>query len=233
MALAYGSTFISTSAIVGFGGVAALFGMGLLWLTALNILIGIFIAFVVFGRPTRRLGAALDAHTFPELLGRRFGSRFIQGFAGATIALLMPLYAAAVLIGGARFLEVQLAMRYDLALLLFAAITMAYVLFGGLKGVVYTDAFQGTPMFVGMIVLLVATYAITGGGGAHEALTSLADKVPSALQKGGHRGWTGDASARLADLVAARLHDRAGRRGGRAGAAAAHAPLHDREEGRS
>ena len=117
MALAYGSTFISTSAIVGFGGVAALFGMGLLWLTALNILVGIFIAFVVFGRPTRRLGAALDAHTFPELLGRRFGSRFIQGFAGGTIALLMPLYAAAVLIGGARFLEVQLAMRYDLALL--------------------------------------------------------------------------------------------------------------------
>ena len=36
---------------------------------------------------------------------------------------------------------------------------MAYVLFGGLKGVVYTDAFQGTLMFVGMIVLLVATYA--------------------------------------------------------------------------
>jgi SSS family solute:Na+ symporter len=190
MALAYGSTFISTSAIVGFGGVAALFGMGLLWLTALNILVGIFIAFVVFGRPTRRLGAALDAHTFPELLGRRFGSRFIQGFAGATIALLMPLYAAAVLIGGARFLEVQLALRYDLALLLFAAITMAYVLFGGLKGVVYTDAFQGTLMFVGMIVLLIATYALTGGGGAHEALTSLADKVPPALQKGGHRGWT-------------------------------------------
>ena len=87
MALAYGSTFISTSAIVGFGGVAALYGMGLLWLTAANILVGIFIAFVVFGRPTRRLGAALDAHTFPELLGRRFQSRFIQGFAGATIAV--------------------------------------------------------------------------------------------------------------------------------------------------
>ena len=163
--------------------------MGLLWLTALNILVGIFIAFVVpaADAPPRR--RARRAH-LPGASGRRFGSRFIQGFAGGTIALLMPLYAAAVLIGGARFLEVQLAMRYDLALLLFAAITMAYVLFGGLKGVIYTDAFQGTPMFVGMIVLLVATYAITGGGGAHEALTSLADKVPSALQKGGHRGWT-------------------------------------------
>ena len=190
MALAYGSTFISTSAIVGFGGVAALYGMGLLWLTALNILFGIFVAFVVFGRPTRRLGAALDAHTFPELLGRRFGSRFIQGFAGGTIALLMPLYAAAVLIGGARFLEVQLRMDYEVALLVFAAITMVYVLFGGLKGVVYTDAFQATLMFAGMVVLLLATYAKTGGLGAHEALTALADKVPAGLRANGHRGWT-------------------------------------------
>jgi SSS family solute:Na+ symporter len=190
MALAYGSTFISTSAIVGFGGVAALYGMGLLWLTAANILVGIFIAFVVYGRPTRRLGAALDAHTFPELLGRRFQSRFIQGFAGTTVAVLMPLYAAAVLIGGARFLEVQLNLDYSLALLVFAVITMTYVFFGGLKGVIYTDAFQAGVMFVGMAILLVAVYAKTGGMGAHAALTALVDKVPAALQKGGHTGWT-------------------------------------------
>jgi len=190
MALAYGSTFISTSAIVGFGGVAALFGMGLLWLTAANILIGIFVAFVVFGRPTRRLGAELDAHTFPELLGRRFRSRFIQGFAGGTIALLMPLYAAAVLIGGARFLEVQLQLDYRLALTVFAVLTMAYVFFGGLKGVVYTDAFQAVLMFAGMAFLLVAVYAKTGGSEAHAALTAMADAVPEALRKGGHQGWT-------------------------------------------
>ncbi len=106
MALAYGSTFISTSAIVGFGGAAGLFGLGLLWLTFLNILAGIFLAFAFFGRPTRRIGARLDAHTFPELIARRFQSRFIQGFSGTVIMFLMPLYAAAVMIGGARFLEV-------------------------------------------------------------------------------------------------------------------------------
>ena len=39
MALSYGAAFISTSAIVGFGGVAANFGMGLLWLTFLNIFV--------------------------------------------------------------------------------------------------------------------------------------------------------------------------------------------------
>lgn len=52
MALSYGATFISTSAIVGFGGVAANLGMGLLWLTVFNIWVGVFLAFVVFGNPT-------------------------------------------------------------------------------------------------------------------------------------------------------------------------------------
>ena len=37
MALSYGATFISTAAIVGFGGVAGQFGMGILWLVFFNI----------------------------------------------------------------------------------------------------------------------------------------------------------------------------------------------------
>ena len=64
MAMSYGATFISTSAIVGFGGAAGVFGMGLLWLTFMNIFIGIFIAFWIFGGRTRRMGLRLDAHTF-------------------------------------------------------------------------------------------------------------------------------------------------------------------------
>lgn len=74
MALSYGATFISTAAIVGFGGVAGLFGMSLLWLTVMNVGIGIFIAFTVLGEPTRRIGHHLGAHTFPELLGLRYQS---------------------------------------------------------------------------------------------------------------------------------------------------------------
>lgn len=190
MALAYGGTFISTSAIVGFGGAAGLFGLGLLWLTFLNIFAGIFLAFVFFGRPTRRIGARLDAHTFPELIARRFQSRFIQGFSGSVIMFLMPLYAAAVMIGGARFLEVQLNLNYSLALFIFAIVVVAYVFFGGLKGVVYTDAFQGGLMFVGMFILLIWTYANVGGLSAHRELTSLASQVPASLVAGGHRGWT-------------------------------------------
>src|SRR5512140_89161 len=163
MALSYGATFISTSAIVGFGGVAGLFGMSLLWLTFCNIFIGIFIAFVFLGGPARRLGHRLDAHTFPELLGRRFDSKFIQVLAGLIIFCFMPLYGAAVLIGGTEFVSTSLNIDYDVAMLLFSVIVATYVFAGGLKGVMYTDALQGIIMFIGMTTLLLFAYFKVGG----------------------------------------------------------------------
>lgn len=191
MAMAYGSTFISTSAIVGFGGTAAMFGMGLLWLAFCNIFVGILLAFIVFGKPTQRLGRKLNAMTFPELLGKHFKSRFIQKYASLIILLAMPLYASAVMIGAARFLETVLFLDYTTAVIIFAVIVAAYVITGGLKGIFYTDAFMGTLMFVGMVMLLVITYMNLGGiTGAHQALTSMANLVPDSLAAKGHQGWT-------------------------------------------
>ena len=189
MAMSYGATFISTSAIVGFGGVAGMFGMSLLWLTFLNIFVGIFIAFVFFAGPTRTLGHHLDAHTFPELLGRRYQSRFIQIFSGLVIFLFMPLYAAAVLIGGCAFIASQFGITYNVALLVFSVIIAAYVVIGGLKGVMYTDALQGSIMFLGMIILLIGGYAMVGGiGEGHRQLTELG-KQPNLFGGIGFKGW--------------------------------------------
>ena len=191
MAMSYGATFISTSAIVGFGGMAGLYGMGLLWLTFLNIFLGIFIAFAVYGKRTRQMGHNLGAMTFPELLARRFDSKFIQWFSGLVIFLGMPLYASAVLIGAGRFMETTLNISFETSLLIYSVIIAAYVLWGGLKGVMYTDALQGTIMFVGMIILLVMTYANLGGVTlAHQNLTDMASMVPAKFAAQGHLGWT-------------------------------------------
>ena len=191
LALSYGATFISTSAIVGFGGAAGSLGMGLLWLAVMTIVVGIFVAFVVFGSRTRSMGANLDAVTFPEILGRRFQSRFIQGFSGALIGFFMPLYAGIVLIGGARFVETTLNIDYDVAVFILTIIVAAYVITGGLIAVMYTDALQGALMFAGMAFLLVLTYIKLGGvTAAHTALTAMNDLVPESLAAGGHLGWT-------------------------------------------
>lgn len=197
MALSYGATFISTSAIVGFGGTAGGFGMSLLWLTFLNIFLGVFIAFIFFGKRTRRIGRNLDAHTFPEFLGKRYNSKFIQKFAGIVIFIFMPVYTAAVMIGVSKILEAGLGLDYNLALIIFAVIVAAYVIFGGIKGVMYSDAFQGTLMLVGMTILLIMVYTQLGGiTPAHQALTDLAkepgimDQVAAAKIPPGFMGWT-------------------------------------------
>ena len=196
MALSYGATFISTSAIVGFGGFAGVFGFSLLWLTFLNIFLGVFIAFVFFGKRTRRIGRNLDAHTFPEFLGKRFNSKFIQRFSGIVIFVFMPIYAAAVMIGVCRLLEAGLGVPYEWAVAVFAILVSAYVIFGGIKGVMYSDAFQGSLMLVGMVALLIMVYTQMGGiTNAHKALTDLSGnpavmEQTAGLQAGGFQGWT-------------------------------------------
>ncbi|MEX1306932.1 MAG: sodium:solute symporter family protein [Eubacteriales bacterium] len=196
MALSYGATFISTSAIVGFGGFAGVFGFSLLWLTFLNIFLGVFIAFIFFGKRTRRMGHNINAHTFPEFLGNRFKSKFIQRFAGIVIFLFMPVYTAAVMIGVAVLLQSMLGIDYNVALLVFSLIVAAYVFFGGIKGVMYSDAFQGGLMLIGMTILLVSVYNQLGGVvPAHQKLTDLyansaiAEQI-AGLQSGGFQGWT-------------------------------------------
>jgi len=191
IALSYGATFISTSAIIGFGGQAANLGMGLIWLTVLNIGVGILLAFVIFGKKTREIGHRLHAVTFPDLMCKIYKSPILQYIAGFIIVVSMPLYTAAILIGGARFIEPTLGLPYASSLVLFALITAVYVVFGGLIAVMYTDAFQGTIMLIGMTILLVLTLVAVGGFTAGSAaLTGMTDLVPKALASQGMTGWT-------------------------------------------
>lgn len=194
MAMSYGAAFISTSALVGFGGIAGQFGMGLLWLVFMNIAFGIFIAFIWFGRRTRSMGVALGAATFPEFIGKRFHSNGLRLFIGVIICVFIPLYSSVVLIGGARFLQEVMMIPYTWALGIFATVVAIYVIFGGLKGVMYVDALMGSVMIGGMLLLLVLCYVKLGGIiPAHQALTDMAPLVKERMPEAyalGHRGWT-------------------------------------------
>lgn len=192
MALSYGATFISASAIVGFGGIAATFGMGIQWLCLLNMFMGVIIAFIVFGRKTRKMGAEHNAKTFPQLLGLHYNSRAIQIFIAGIIFIGMPLYTAVVMKGGAVFIEQMFEIDFHVALLAFTLIVAAYVISGGIKGVLYTDALQAVIMFVCMLFLLFWFYKSMDLGfvEANKKLSDLAPLVPEKYKLLGHQGWT-------------------------------------------
>ncbi|OQB13266.1 MAG: Sodium/proline symporter [Firmicutes bacterium ADurb.Bin193] len=196
MALSYGATFISTSAIVGFGGAAGQFGMCLLWLTVFNIIAGVFIAFVVFGKRTRKIGHELGTNTMPEFFAVRFGSKFMQGYAGLLIFLFMPIYASAVLKGIVDYVSQYTGISFGVVLIVLGLLAAVMVIFGGLKGIMYSDAFQGGILFAGMAFLIIYTYSILGGiVGAHSSLSVLPQMPGVAEQIGGlakigFTGWT-------------------------------------------
>ncbi len=192
LSLSYGATFLSTSAIIGFGGVSAQLGMGTIWLMMLNILLGLVVAFLVFGKRTRRLGKKMGALSFPDFLGRRFQSPFLQVFSAAIILVGMPVYAAAVLLGGVNFIGASLDINQDLALLLFSVVVAIYVAYGGIVAVMYNDALQGAILFLGMALLLIFTYFTLGGVTvANQALTDMAvNPGVGGLAGAGMTGWT-------------------------------------------
>ena len=193
IALSYGATFLSASAVVGFGGQSAKYGMVMIWLVVLNLMIGLVVAFLIYGKRTRRIGKEVGAFTFSDLLGKRYKSPSIRLLSATIILIGMPIYCAAVLLGGVNFLETTLGINRDMILIGFSIIVALYVTYGGVIAVMYNDALQAAIMFIGMIVILVFTY-MTLGGGANLDLTNLWDSANPAiigpLEAQGMNGWT-------------------------------------------
>ncbi len=195
IALSYGATFLSASAIIGFGGQAAVHGFSLMWLCFLNIFIGLIVAFIIFGPRTRRLGMKLGASTFADLLGKIYKSKSIRAFTAILIIVMMPIYCAAVLKGAVNSLSVMtgLTQYYDFLLIILAVVVGLYVVYGGIIAVMYNDALQAGIMFIGMAVILVITYSLFGGvGSANSQLANLWDAgiIEQLGTLEGARGWT-------------------------------------------
>ena len=197
IALSYGATFLSASAVIGFGGQTAVHGMSLMWLCFLNLFAGLVVAFLVFGKRTRRIGRQLGAATFSDFLGKVYGSNGIRTFTAILILVMMPIYAAAVLKGGVNSLAVITGLTdyYNYILIGLSIIVAIYVVYGGIIAVMYNDAFQALIMFIGMAIILLVTFAYTGGVTAgNEALVSIWDQKVSEVSTlgvaDGFNGWT-------------------------------------------
>ena len=190
--LSYGATFLSASAVIGFGGQAATHGLTVMWLCFLNLFVGLFIAFLVFGPRTRKVGRKLGASTFSDLLGKMYKSKGIRGFTALLIIIMMPIYCAAVLKGGVNSVAVLTGLTdyYDAILIILAVIVGVYVVYGGIIAVMYNDALQAAIMFVGMLVILIVTFNAVGG--VTNGFTALSE-IPAAGAGGvlpGFNGWT-------------------------------------------
>ena len=193
IAISYGATFLSTSAIIGFAGQTATYGIITIWLCFLNLALGLFVPFVVFGPRVRRIGKELGASTFADLLGKIYKSKKIRGFTAAIIIVMMPIYCAAVMKGGVNAIAVLTGTMeyYSIILIIMAIAVGLYVVYGGILAVMYNDVFQASVMVIGIVVIFaVLLYTL---GGFSDGFTSLNDlwSVGDPYPQGAKEGFMG------------------------------------------
>ncbi len=188
-ALAYGTTYFSAVAFVGFAGKFGWgFGLNSLWIAAGNAVIGGFLAWMVLGRRTRRMTQNLDVMTMPEFLQERYQGKFTKMFTAVVIFVFLTPYSASVFKGLSHLFEANFHISYDLALLIMIGITGIYLILGGYFAITLTDFIQGLIMIIGAIAMV--SVFVSQGGGITESLSKITngynahvpvDKRPSML----------------------------------------------------
>lgn len=162
-ALAYVATYISAVALVGFGGLCYMFGMQMLLIAAGNVWLGTWFVYRYLAWPTRLWQRKLNSRTPAELLSKAYESPFLQKFLGLISAVLLVVYGSAVFKGAAVMVSGVLPISTNAALVILVCVVGISVVWGGLRGVLYTEALQGLVMVIGVGALLFATLRAVGG----------------------------------------------------------------------
>ena len=143
-ALAYVATYISAVALVGFGGLCYMFGMQMILIAAGNVWFGTWFVYKYLAWPSRLWQRKLNARTPAELLSKAYGSPMLQTFLGVLSTILLVVYGSAVFKGAAVMVAGVIPISVNAALIALVVVVAVSVVWGGLRGVLYTEALQGS-----------------------------------------------------------------------------------------
>jgi SSS family solute:Na+ symporter len=168
------------SAFTFFAGPNIAYAQGPEWILVMGLMDGIIFAVLwyVIGYKQWLLGQRYGYVTLGEMLGDRFGSRWLRGLvAGVSLLWLFP-YVMLQQVGAGTALEAltEGAVPYAAGAGLITAFMILYVVIAGMRGIAWTDTLQGAFMLVTTWAALLWVLAAVGGpGAATEALASNPD----------------------------------------------------------
>jgi solute:Na+ symporter, SSS family len=167
-AFSYGATYFSAVLFVGFAGkLGWLFGTNVLWIAFGNVFVGVFLAWFVLAKRTRRMTVHLKVMTMPEFLEARYLSPMLKPFAACIIFIFLIPYSASVYQGLAYLFEANLKVSFSISLFFIALLTGIYLVMGGYHAINIADLIQGTIMIGG--ALLMVFFLVNSIGGFSEA----------------------------------------------------------------
>lgn len=178
LAMTMVATYGSASSFIGGPGVAYTQGLGWVLLAMAQLATGYF-TLMVLGKKFAIISRQYKAITLIDFLKNRYHSKTVVLLSAASIIIFLFSSMTAQWIGGARLVESLTGLPYTAALLIFAFSVLVFVIVGGFRAVALTDTIQGVVMFMGTLILLIAT--IKAGGGIPRIISDLAAENPNLI----------------------------------------------------
>lgn len=175
-----GGSFIGTPAIYYTYGWTAL-----LWQAGAGVL-GI-IGIIAIGRRVSTIASERNCMTLPDLFVDRYESNSMGILAALIILVFGIAYMVSQYVAAARILEVIAGIPYTIGIISFAVIVGLYTSFGGIRGVAYTNIFQGLIMVGGSIA--IAIIMVIKGGGLTQITKTMLAQDPNLVVAPGPNNW--------------------------------------------
>lgn len=185
LAMTMTATYGSASSFIGGPGTAYTEGLGWVLLSMTQVATGYFVL-MVLGKKFAIVTRKYKAVTMVDFLKTRYQSKWVVILSAVSIIIFLFSAMAAQWIGGARLIESLTGLSYLSALFIFAISVLVYVTIGGFRAVALTDAVQGTIMFIGTLILLIAV--IIAGGGVPNIIADLKAENPNLITPYGAEG---------------------------------------------
>ncbi len=171
-AFAFGTSYFSAVIFVGYAGQFGWnFGLASTWIGLGNAFIGSLLAWEVLGRRTRIMTQQLDSKTMPDFFGKRYKSPALKIFASVIVFIFLIPYTASLYNGLSSLFEMAFNVPYFAVIIVMAALTAVYVIFGGYMATAINDFIQGIIMLGGIVAVIAAV--LIRNGGFTSAITKL------------------------------------------------------------
>ena len=188
-ALSARSTGESGWLLIGVTGMGAMMGVSALWIVVGEV-IGVWFSWQYMARKFKRMTDEYGSITIPDFLVSHFKSttHTIRIVAATALSLFVVIYVSAQIDITGKTFESFLGLDYYTGIAIGFGIVVMYIFSGGFLAVAWSDFFQGSLMFVGLLLLpVVAYFSLSGDVSIIEGLRSI---DPSLLDIWGSGGLT-------------------------------------------
>ncbi|MCE5221703.1 MAG: sodium/proline symporter PutP [Clostridium sp.] len=163
-ALSAGASDMSGWMLMGLPGAVYLTGISSIWI-GIGLTLGAYLNYLLLA-PRFRVytEVANDSLTVPDYLENRFKdkSNMLRLVSGMIILVFFVLYISSGIVAGGKLFVDTFKLTYTMGVVVTLSVVVLYTYFGGFLAVSLTDFFQGTLMFICLVVVPVVAYINVG-----------------------------------------------------------------------